>query len=151
VAEVESVIETRLLVERFAIEKVIRCGVELGGTLDAAIREQEALAAQEREREFVEADREFHRLVVAAADNEILLQLHDSLRDRQSRMGLAALARDEDRTGQILQEHRALAAAVTARDEERARSIVDRHLHGTLALLLGASPAWSHAYGGQVL
>jgi DNA-binding GntR family transcriptional regulator len=141
VAEVESVIETRLLVERFAIEKVIRRGVELGATLDAAIREQEVLAADEREREFVEADREFHRLVVAAADNEILLQLHDSLRDRQSRMGLAALARDEDRTGQILQEHRALAAAVTARDEERARSIVDRHLHGTLALLLGGSPA----------
>jgi DNA-binding GntR family transcriptional regulator len=141
VAEVESVIETRLLVERFAIEKVIRRGVELGTTLDAAIREQEALAAQERGREFVEADREFHRLVVAAADNEILLQLHDSLRDRQSRMGLAALARDEDRTGQILKEHRALAAAVTARDEEGARSIVDRHLHGTLALLLGGSPA----------
>jgi DNA-binding GntR family transcriptional regulator len=141
VAEVESVIETRLLVERFAIEKVIRHGVELGTILDAAIREQEALAAQEREREFVEADREFHRLVVAAAENDILLQLHDSLRDRQSRMGLAALARDEDRTGQILQEHRELAAAVTARDEELARSIVDRHLRGTLTLLLGGSPA----------
>jgi DNA-binding GntR family transcriptional regulator len=141
VAEVESVIETRLLVERFAIEKVIRQAVDLGGILQTAIREQEALAAQEREREFVEADREFHRLVVAAAGNDILLQLHDSLRDRQSRMGLAALARDEDRTDQILEEHRALVAALTARDEELARAIVDRHLHGTLALLLGAPAA----------
>lgn len=141
VAEVESVMETRLLVERFAVEKVIRRGVDLGGELDDAIDQQAALAAQGLEREFVEADREFHRLVVAAAGNDILVQLHDSLRDRQSRMGLAALARDEHRTRQILDEHRALAAAVGAHDADLARTIVDRHLQHTLGLLLGSSPA----------
>jgi DNA-binding GntR family transcriptional regulator len=141
VAEVESVMETRLLVERFAIEKVIRRGVTIGPDLEDAIAQQDALAAQGLEREFVEADREFHRLVVAAAGNDILLALHDSLRDRQSRMGLAALARDEHRTRQILDEHRALAAAVNAREVELARSIVDRHLQHTLTLLLGSSPA----------
>jgi DNA-binding GntR family transcriptional regulator len=141
VSEVESVMETRLLVERFAIEKVIRLGVDLAARLEAAILRQEALAAPSRERDFVEADREFHRLLVAAAGNDILLQLHDSLRDRQSRMGLAALARDDARTREILAEHRALVAAVTSRDEDRARSIVDGHLHRTLALLRGASPA----------
>jgi DNA-binding GntR family transcriptional regulator len=140
VAEVESVMETRLLVERFAIEKVIRRGVELGADLEDAIAQQDALAAQGLEREFVEADREFHRLVVAAAGNDILLALHDSLRDRQSRMGLAALARDDHRTREILDEHRALAAAVNAHDVELARSIVDRHLQHTLTLLLGSSP-----------
>jgi DNA-binding GntR family transcriptional regulator len=139
VGEVESVMETRLLVERFAIEKVIDRGIDLGPDLELAIAHQEALTARGREREFVEADREFHRLVVAAAGNAILLQLHDSLRDRQSRMGLAALMRDENRMRQILEEHRTLVAAVTARDAELARSLVDRHLEGTLALLLGSS------------
>jgi DNA-binding GntR family transcriptional regulator len=139
VAEVESVMETRLLVERFAVEKVIRQGVDLSGALEAAIDQQEAMAGAGNERAFVEADREFHRLVVAAAGNEILLSLHDSLRSRQSRMGLAALARDEDRTRQILQEHRALAAAVSARDEEQARAVVAGHLQGTLGLLRGAA------------
>jgi DNA-binding GntR family transcriptional regulator len=139
VAEVESVMETRLLVERFAIEKVIDRGIDLGPDLELAIAHQEALTARGREREFVEADREFHRLVVAAAGNAILLQLHDSLRDRQSRMGLAALMRDENRMRQILEEHRTLVAAVTARDAELACSLVDRHLEGTLALLLGSS------------
>jgi DNA-binding GntR family transcriptional regulator len=76
---------------------------------------------------------------VAGAGNPILLQLHDSLRDRQSRMGLAALARDTDRIRQILEEHRAIAAAVRARDAEGAHRIVGRHLQGTLALLRGGA------------
>jgi DNA-binding GntR family transcriptional regulator len=139
VAEVENVMETRLLVERFAIEKVIRLGIDLGARLESAIEQQEALAAPTREREFVEADREFHRVVVEAAGNDILLQLHDSLRDRQSRMGVAALARDDDRTTEIVEEHRALAAAIAARDVDEAGVIVDRHLRRTLALLRGSS------------
>ncbi|QEC47391.1 GntR family transcriptional regulator [Baekduia soli] len=137
-AEVESVMETRLLVERFAIEKVIRLGIDLEAELAAAIAHQESVAASEDSRAFVEADREFHRILVAAAGNPILLGLHDSLRDRQSRMNLAALARDERRTRQILEEHRGLAAAVARRDEGLARTRVDAHLHTTLALLRGA-------------
>jgi DNA-binding GntR family transcriptional regulator len=139
VTEVENVMETRLLVERFAIEKVIRLGIDLGARLESAIEQQEALAAPSREREFVEADREFHRVVVEAAGNDILLQLHDSLRDRQSRMGVAALARDHDRTTEIVEEHRALAAAIAARDLVEAGAIVDRHLRRTLSLLRGSS------------
>jgi DNA-binding FadR family transcriptional regulator len=72
---------------------------------------------------------------VEAAGNEILLQLHDSLRDRQSRMGLAALASDRERTGQILAEHEQLARAITDGDRQLALARIDAHLHGTLALL----------------
>lgn len=134
-AEVESVMETRLLVERFAIEKVIRSGVDVGRPASKAITRQEGFAARGDIVAVVEADREFHRVYVAAAGNPILLALHDSLRDRQSRMGLAALARDGDRLAQILAEHRALAAAVAAGDEELARIRIDEHLRTTLALL----------------
>ncbi len=138
-AEVESVMETRLLVERFAIEKVIRSGAELGGAPEEAISHQELLAERGDMLAFVEADRQFHRVFVVAAQNPILLSLHDSLRDRQSRMGMAALARDADRIGQILAEHRALVTAVGAREEAAARRIIDDHLHATLVLLRAGS------------
>lgn len=134
-AEVESVMETRLLVERFAIEKVIRSGAELGDAPELAIERQEYLAARGDVHGFVEVDREFHRVFVAAAHNPILVALHDSLRDRQSRMGVAALMRDADRIQQIIGEHRALAAAVAARDEAAAGRIIGDHLRATQILL----------------
>ena len=136
VDEVESVMETRLIVERHAIEKVLRRGVSLDEELAGALDHQQRLADVGLASDFVEADREFHRLFVAAAGNPILLSLHDSLRDRQSRMGLAALARDGRRTEQILSEHRQLAAAISEADLDRSLRIIDSHLQRTLALLL---------------
>lgn len=136
VAEVESVLETRLLVERHAIEKVVLHGTDLAAALKASLAEQERLRKAGETAAFVEADREFHRLFVAAAGNPILLQLHDSLRDRQSRMGLAAITRDTARTQSIVAEHRELAAAVNARRPSDALAIIDRHLAGTLSLLM---------------
>jgi DNA-binding GntR family transcriptional regulator len=137
VAEVHSVLETRVVVERFAAEKVIGGGVELGRPLRAAIDRQRALSGPEYSRDFVDADREFHRILVAAAGNEILLQLHDSLRDRQTRMGLVALARDSDRTRQILHEHEAIANGIATRDRDLTLSIIERHIQRTGALLGG--------------
>jgi DNA-binding GntR family transcriptional regulator len=139
VGEVESVHETRVLVERHAIAKVIAMGARLEAAFDAALERQEALVAAGDSRAFVEADHEFHRLFVREARNPILLQLHDSLRDRQSRMGLVAIARDGTRIDRIIAEHRELAHAVTAGDAKEALAIIDRHLDATLTLLRGAS------------
>lgn len=136
--EVENVMETRLLVEQFATDKVIRTGGDVGPQLREAIARMES-AAHDDERDFCEIDREFHRIIVEAAGNHILLQLHDSLRDRQSRMMLAALARNRGRLQQILDEHHAIADAVDAGDAGLARRVVDVHLHGTLTLLRSAS------------
>lgn len=138
-AEVESVMETRMLVEQFAIEKVIECETDLGTAPEDAIGKQAQLAADDDPRGFVAADHEFHRVFVAAAGNAILLQLHDSMRDRENRMGLAAILSDDSRAPQALQEHRKLVKAVAARDADAAREIVQMHLGATLALLRGAS------------
>jgi DNA-binding GntR family transcriptional regulator len=138
-AEVESVMEARLVVEQFAIEKVIQRGTNLGSGPADAIAKQERFAAVDDLRKFIETDHQFHRVFVAAADNPILLQLHDSMRDRQHRMGLAALARDDARTLKALDEHRALVGAVEAGDADDARMIIRAHLHATLTLLRGDS------------
>lgn len=138
-SEVESVMETRLLVERFALEKVIRSDTPLGAAPELAIARQADLAARGDVHGFVEADREFHRVYVAAAHNPILLALHDSLRDKQTRMGVAALMHDAARIQQIMGEHRAIATAVTERDEEAARTMIGAHLETTQVLLRLAS------------
>jgi DNA-binding GntR family transcriptional regulator len=133
--EVESVMETRLLVERFAIRKIIETEAALDGSPAEVIGRQEELGGRDDWTGFVEADRQFHRIFVAAAGNPILLALHDSLRDRQTRMNLAALARSGDRQRQVLTEHRAIAEAVDARELEPALAMVDQHLGATLAIL----------------
>jgi DNA-binding GntR family transcriptional regulator len=137
--EAQHVMETRLLVERHAIERVIRREIRVTESVRTSLAIQDALAATGEVTEFVEADREFHRIFVAAAGNPILLQLHDSLRDRQSRMGLVAISRDAGRLTEILEEHQQLAEAVLAHDIGHAREVIDRHLERTLSLLLPLS------------
>jgi DNA-binding GntR family transcriptional regulator len=138
--EVETVMETRRLLERFAIEKVVRLEVEIDAGLKAAIARQERLAGRQDARGFVEADRAFHRIFVAGAGNPIVTNLYDSLRDRQSRMGLVAVAHSADRTREILDEHRALSGAIERRDEADALRLLDEHLGRTLELLRGGAP-----------
>jgi DNA-binding GntR family transcriptional regulator len=136
--EAEHVMETRLLVEWHAIERVILREIRLTERIRAAIELQQSLAAAGDLGGFVEADREFHRIFVAAAGNPILLALYDSLRDRQSRLGALAISRDAGRQAEIMDEHRQLADAVLARDVELTRRVIDRHLERSLSLLLRA-------------
>src|SRR5918997_1056796 len=133
--EVGAVMETRALVERFAFAKAIERGADITDAMRAEIARQEARAAEGDLDGFVEADRAFHTLLVAAADNPIVLSLYDSLRDRQQRMGVTALRREPRRRAQDLDEHRALTEAVAAGDVERTLELLDAHLYGTLVLL----------------
>ena len=84
-AELEAVIETRWVIERYAVERAITAPGAVAKELCAAADRQEGLEGLK----FVEADRAFHRALVAATGNAILLGLYDSLRDRQRRMGRA--------------------------------------------------------------
>ena len=130
-AEIDDVIETRGMVERFAVEKVLASGRhrEVGARL------RESVAAQRRLRRspepFTEADRDFHGLVVAATGNRVLTDLYGTLRDRQLRMGVSALLGDPHRVERILEEHAALADAIAAGDRDAALASVAHHLHGT--------------------
>lgn len=138
-ADVEDVMETRLLLERFAIRRAIDLELDLSAQLAAAIDAQERHAAADDAVAFVDADREFHRVFVAATGNAIVLQTHDSLRERQNRMGIAALGADTERMNRILGQHRAIVAAVEGGDASEAEALIDRHLDETLRLLRRAS------------
>jgi DNA-binding GntR family transcriptional regulator len=138
-ADVEDVMETRLLIERFAIRRVVELELDLDDQLLTAIATQEEHASSKDAVAFVDADREFHRIFVAATGNAIVLQMHDSLRDQQNRMGLAALSRGDDRIARILKEHRAIVKAVTKGDPAAAESLIEAHLEETHRLLRRAS------------
>jgi DNA-binding GntR family transcriptional regulator len=139
--EVETVMETRLLLERFAIEKIVRLQVPIVAELEHAIARQERLVGRKDARGFVEADRAFHRIFVAGAGNPIVTDLYDSLRDRQSRMGLVAITHHAERSREILDEHRALSRAIDRRDEADALRVLEDHLRGTFELLRGGAAA----------
>jgi DNA-binding GntR family transcriptional regulator len=138
-ADVEDVMETRLLIERFAVRRVVELELDLDDQLLAAIAAQKEHASAKDVVAFVDADREFHRIFVAATGNAIVLQMHDSLRDQQNRMGLAALSRSEDRTTRILKEHRAIVKAVTKGEPAAAEALIEAHLEETHRLLRRAS------------
>jgi DNA-binding GntR family transcriptional regulator len=137
VGEVEAVMETRMLVERFALDKVMANGpaTDIADAMAAKIGQQEVYAASGDADGFVAIDREFHTIFVTAAANPIVTGLYDSLRDRQQRMIITSLLIDAERSASILVEHRALADAIGRGDAERAQSVLTAHLHGTLELV----------------
>lgn len=124
--EISDVIETRELVETFAAGKAAldeRLVAELSACVDA----MRAHATAGDAKEFARADRCFHRAIVAAADNEIITQLYDALRDRQLRMARLS-ADDPDRTAAAIADHADILEAVRSGDRRRIRAAVHRHL-----------------------
>jgi len=128
--EAAEVIETRWVIERHAIERATK---ELGAELVAAAATHEGLEGAE----LVDADRAFHQLLVAGTGNTILLALYDTLRDRQRRMARVTTATPE-RKARIVDEHRALAAALAEGETDDALTLLRRHLDGALATLRGS-------------
>lgn len=131
-SETEAVMETRWVIERYAIERVIERPGDVPAALATAVAAQEDLEGAE----FVEADRAFHRALVAGTGNEILLGLYDSLRDRQRRMAHATVRRPEQRSRSV-REHGELASALARGDGEEALRVLRAHLDGALEAIRG--------------
>ncbi|WP_033292605.1 GntR family transcriptional regulator [Amycolatopsis jejuensis] len=133
-AEVRSVMEARELVEDWCVRK-------LASHADAAFfAELDDLLAKQRELvadpvQFIEYDRAFHRAMVRRAGNPVLGEFYESLRDRQVRMGLRAVAGSETRAERVLAEHAAIVAALRSGSTEEAGDAVATHLSSTMAAL----------------
>ncbi|RAJ60535.1 DNA-binding GntR family transcriptional regulator [Streptomyces sp. Amel2xB2] len=139
--EVETVLETRELIESFAAEKVAALGPSvlegLLGELREQLQEQAGLREAGDGKAFVAADQIFHQLIVRAADNPILLDLYAGLRDRQQRMGLYAVFNDGDRLRATHHEHAELVGLLEKGDLTAYRAALRGHLRGTRAAVLG--------------
>jgi DNA-binding GntR family transcriptional regulator len=124
--EIADLFDVRMLVERHGLRLASPDAVvpELERVL---ARQRELLAADDRSG-FAAADRDFHRSWVAAAGNEILLDLYDRLRDRQHRVVAAMIAADASRAADILAEHVRIVIALRAGDHAAAERALVEHL-----------------------
>jgi DNA-binding GntR family transcriptional regulator len=145
-AEFESIMEARGLVEEWCVRRASSIGDLLADELDRLIDEQKQ--ARNDPVAFIESDREFHRTIVRAAGNPVLVEFYESLRDRQLRMGLHAIAKSQARIESVLAEHGEIARAVRGAKADLAASAVAGHLAKTLAVLrLPIGPGTSFSRG----
>jgi DNA-binding GntR family transcriptional regulator len=136
--EVEAVMQAREMLEDWCVRRAARHGEALAAELDRILEEQQTL--QDSALDFIERDREFHRTIVRAAGNPFLADFYETLRDRQLRMGLQAVAASEARIRAVLAEHRAIVEGLRSADADGAAAAMDRHLATTLAAL--SAPEW---------
>lgn len=95
--------------------------------LDGVLDEMRTLA--EGGSSFRDADREFHRLLHADLNNQILLDLLDSFWSVLQRASQRVPLADDNPTSTYL-DHRAIVEAVRGRDVPRARDALDGHYAG---------------------
>ena len=94
-SEADDVLEARLLIEKHCARRAAVQGPELASRLrDLLVQQERALARTATD--FIRADRDFHRAIVAANGNQILTRQYDRLRDRLQRIAATALAADRD-------------------------------------------------------
>ncbi|PZG31636.1 GntR family transcriptional regulator [Spongiactinospora gelatinilytica] len=131
--EVRAVMQARELVEDWCVRQVTPAGESLIGELESLLAEQERVIGDPVA--FIELDRAFHRAIVRRAGNPVLAEFYESLRDRQVRMGLHAVASEQDRARAVLDEHAAIVAALRTREARAAGDALHAHLASTRAAL----------------
>ncbi|GAA4911525.1 GntR family transcriptional regulator [Streptomyces coeruleoprunus] len=135
--EIADVVETRLLVEEFAVHKSVPAPARLLARLEELLDEQRRHARDGDLRAVAVADRAFHAEIVRNAGNEILSRLYDQLRDRQLRMGVAVMEAHPDRIAKNITEHTEILDALRAGDAEAAAQCVHRHVSRVKVLVRG--------------
>jgi DNA-binding GntR family transcriptional regulator len=135
--EVQDVFEARDLVEGFAAGRAWPMRELLVERLTPLLEDMRAHRAAGDAPALVAADRAFHATILAATGNEILVALYDSLRDRQMRMGVAAMLAAPDRMDLAVDEHAALLAALQGDDAEAFQALVHAHVASAAGHLRG--------------
>jgi DNA-binding GntR family transcriptional regulator len=142
-SEIREVLDARLAIERHAARTAIgnRQHRELAARLRAILAEHEAPGGPRDAGPFTQLDQQFHCALVDAAGNRLLADFYATLRDRQLRMGTAALRRDPLRYDKILAEHAALAELIDDGNAEAVAEALAGHLAATRAALSGVLSA----------
>lgn len=131
-SEAEDLLEARLLIEPHCARRVAAHHADIGPALEDSISDQaSALTAGTG---FIASDRRFHRMIVAANDNELLLRQFDFLRDRHQRIAATAIAREPARIERFIAEHREIAGAIARGESDRAAGLMAAHIRTAHAL-----------------
>jgi DNA-binding GntR family transcriptional regulator len=126
--EARDVLEARVLVETSGVSaaSATAAGAEaLALSMQERLEEQRLAHGSDDLAAFAEHDLAFHRCIVEAGGNALLLGFQDSLADHERRMSTRSLWRRKDSSELVLAQHAGLIEAVRRRDpgwfEERLR------------------------------
>jgi DNA-binding GntR family transcriptional regulator len=133
--QIVEVMEARSLVETFCAERAVARNPALHVELGALLAEQGGLGSDPNA--FIECDRRFHTAIVHAAGHHVLAAFYETLRDRQVRMGVQAVASSPERFERVLHEHQAIVDAFVARDATAVQAAVSTHIRATMGVLVG--------------
>lgn len=133
--EIREVMEARIVIELFAVEKISGEYARIAPKLRNLLEEQAETEKEDSTHKFIELDRQFHYLIVSSCKNNILVSLYESLRERQVRMGVRATTYSPERVKQVLAEHEAIVKCVEKGDVEGTKEATRTHLEATAAIL----------------
>ncbi len=132
--EAEDVLDAREAVESAAVRRLLRTPGRVPvalAELRAALDVQRGHAHRADLHAFAEADELFHRTLVAAGGNALLIRFYTGLADRQRRMNVAALAPAPEHIPVILRQHAELIDIIEAGDSAGFTTALRTHLDGT--------------------
>lgn len=137
--EIDDVLEARELIETHAAAKVWPRRKQLIAELEPLLQAMRTHKRAGDAKAFLEADRAFHQAIVTAAGNQILADLYLSLRDRQVRMGVAAMQVAPSRMDRSIADHRELIEALGSSSAKRFRELVAAHVRHAATQLRGGA------------
>lgn len=138
---VEDMYLLRTTVETAALDRVLELGLgaDTADALDAAVDAMASLAHEPRSGAMVEADLDFHHVLMEAARSPRLSRVHETVLVETS-MCLHAMAGTYSDAESRLAEHRAIAGAMRAGDPDRARGLLVDHMRDGLARVKEGGP-----------
>jgi DNA-binding GntR family transcriptional regulator len=128
----ESRLHIQDLVVRLACERATRADLD---ALEANIDETERVTAAGRYLERVECSREFYRLLVACAHNQVLAMMVRSVTEILMQFVYGRVAAGGKPQPELVEKRRAFLAALRARDAELATRLMRTHLASVHRLL----------------
>ena len=133
-AEIEDVLEARILVENYtAASSFANRSKFLPELLDV----HEEMKDRRRLRDtagFTGADRRFHEVIVDGAENTVLSEMYRSLRERQTLFTSAMVRGRTDRMDAAITEHEGIVARLQQDDEAAFVATMNAHLQWSIEL-----------------
>lgn len=133
--EAREIYKLRLLLDPLAVrEAVVRIAPQ---ALDRAQALHDAMLATDDVGEWVDANREFHGVLLDAADSPWLIRIIDTLRDAAAIQVALSLRVSPSHIADANADHSQILAAFKKHDADAAAELTERHLRATLEIIEG--------------
>jgi len=132
------VLEARLVIEEWAAGAMWPRRREVLAELDSLLAAMTQARRASDVTAFVEHDRHFHEVIVAAAGNSVLFRTYQALRDRQLTIVATQLRMSDGRLGDALTGHRELLETLRTGTRAAYVRLTRTHVEGAIARLQGS-------------